>query len=413
MTDFSRTLENQVKNIISGWIQRIRQDRHIKNVPELSDTALGDAMPSILGAMVTVLASPPANGDYDTIASASLEHGSYRAQQGFDPTMIAREYTLLRREIFAALEPAMLKAQVSEVIRVFRQVDAVIDQATSQSYRSYVNERLQELQQLQSQMQLTNQELMRLNQSTQNTFAYLSRELKTPLNLIVGYSELLLRQQQRTMQAEETVSGNVESLERVMQYGRQLLRLVNDSLELARTDSGQIQLRPLEIDVRTVINETVEVLRSLALSKGLALIIKSDQAPPKVTTDPFRLQQILTNLLQNAISYTEGGSVHITCLALPPGQWSLAVADTGIGIAPEDQQRIFEPHSSLFEEDMRQERRRGTGLSLAVTARLVRLLQGTLNLESEVGVGSTFTLTFPLTLDPESGSSEPDSPAVS
>jgi signal transduction histidine kinase len=412
MPDFSQLLAAQSEAIIERWILQLRQDRQIDEALHLSDTALGDSMPDLLAAMVTVLARSPQDGDYTTIAKASLEHGTYRARQGFDPADIAREYSLLRREIFSALETGMLQATTAEVIRGFRLIDAILDQATSQSYRSYVQARLQQLEQLQSQLQLTNQELVRLNQSTQNTFTYLSQELKTPLNLIVGYSELLLRQQQRTLSQGEKAEDKTGSLERVLQYGRQLLRLVNDSLELARTESGDIQLRTLTTDVGTVLSGVLSVMQPIAEAKGLDLVCDSSDVPGQITTDPFRLQQILTNLLQNAINYTESGSVQVSCRTLSEERWSLAVADTGVGIAPEDQQRIFEPYSSVFVENIRQERQGSTGLSLAVVARLVRLLQGEINLVSQVGLGSTFTLTFPITLrlDPEPGESGAASP---
>lgn len=398
MPDFSRILEDQVELIVERWIERLRQDQQVDYGLNLSDTALGDSIPDLLSAMVVVLARSSEATDYAAIADASLEHGAYRARQGFDAAQISREYSLLRREIFSSLEAEMLTASNRDVMRAFRLIDAVLDQALSLSYRSYVDARLHELQQLQSQLQLTNQELVRLNQSTQNTFAYLSQELKTPLNLIVGYSELLLRQQQRALQSQ-TGSGNSETLERVLQYGRQLLRLVNDSLELARTESGQIQLRPLTVEVYTILIGIIDVMRPLAESKGLNLVFESEDAPAQVTTDPFRLQQIATNLLQNAINYTDSGEIRVTCRTLASARWSLTVADTGIGIAPEDQQRIFEPYSSVFAENIRQERRGGTGLSLAVVARLVRLLQGEIMLESQVGRGSTFSLVFPTALD--------------
>lgn len=407
MNDFSQAFVDKIDTILEQWIERLRDDRRVKTALSLSDTALGDDIPKVLSAMATILTRSPEDDDYGTIYEASLEHGAYRARQGYDPGEIALEFSLLRREIFAALEPEMLTADVSDVIRVFKVIDIVLDQAVSRSFNTYVEERLKELQQLQSQMQLTNQELVRLNQSSQNTFTYLSQELKTPLNLIVGYSDLLLRQQQREVQPRQNVASNIENLERVQRYGRQLLRLVNDSLELARTESGEIQLRPLLINVNSVINGTVDVIQPLASSKNLEIVTQRDRAPTKATTDPFRLQQILTNLLTNAVDYTESGSIQVICQTLPEQKWSLAVTDTGIGIAPEDQQRIFEPFAAIFEENIRQEKN-GTGLSLAVVSRLVKLLQGEISLESQVGVGSTFTLTFPLAL--ESKASAEDTP---
>jgi signal transduction histidine kinase len=306
-----------------------------------------------------------------------------------------KEYSLLRRIIFSELETYCLKSSPQEIIQIFRQIDTVLDEAISQCFKSYVQERLQELEQLQSQLTLTNQELTRLFEASKDNLSYLAHELKTPLTSVIGYSELLLQLQQKVK--SDSASPTLLSIERVLQGGRHLLRIVNDSLELSRYESSQIKLNLEFIDVRSVITRVSEMIDPLAQAEGLQLKIDCDRAPSKVFTDSFRLQQVLTNLLSNAVRYTDVGFIQVTCQSLADEKWCLAVTDTGIGIAPEDRNRIFEPYSQAFFNQGRR-RHEGTGLGLSLVSRLVKLLQGEIQLISEVGVGSTFTVTLPINI---------------
>lgn len=394
MLDFSQQLKDKIDTILEHWIKAVRQNRQIENGMRLSDTALGNAVPDLLAAMITVLSRSSEDDDFATIAEASLEHGLCRAKQGFNAAEIAREYRLLRREIFSALESELVKGTSREVIRAFRIVDNVIDQAVSWCFDSYVEQRLQEVEQLQTQLTLTNQELMRLLQASQDNLSQLAHELRTPLTSIIGYSELLLRQQQRN--AELGPSPSIDNIERVLRNGRQLLRLVNDSLELARCEAGKIKLHLISIDVRSVINDAIAMIEPLAQAKGLQLKVKSDRAPARVLTDPFRLQQILTNLLGNAVQFTNSGSIVVEFVALPNEKWSLSVTDTGVGIALDDQARIFEPYSQIFLENVPRDSSSGTGLGLAIVSRLVDLMEGEISLLSEAGAGATFIVTWPV-----------------
>lgn len=394
MLDFSQQLKDKIDTILEHWIKAVRQNRQIENGMRLSDTALGNAVPDLLAAMITVLSRSSEDDDFATIAEASLEHGLCRAKQGFNAAEIAREYRLLRREIFSALESELVKGTSREVIRAFRIVDNVIDQAVSWCFDSYVEQRLQEVEQLQTQLTLTNQELMRLLQASQDNLSQLAHELRTPLTSIIGYSELLLRQQQRNAELEP--SPSIDNIERVLRNGRQLLRLVNDSLELARCEAGKIKLHLISIDVRSVINDAIAMIEPLAQAKGLQLKVKSDRAPARVLTDPFRLQQILTNLLGNAVQFTNSGSIVVEFVALPNEKWSLSVTDTGVGIALDDQARIFEPYSQIFLENVPRDSSSGTGLGLAIVSRLVDLMEGEISLLSEAGAGATFIVTWPV-----------------
>jgi signal transduction histidine kinase len=394
MPNASQLIAAQTDAIMDHWIEAVRQDRQIQSSVDLSNTALGDSLPKLLKSLAAVLEHPQKDL-FERIIQASLDHGSLRARQGYDPAEIMKEYSLLRRIIFSELETYCLKSSPQEIIQIFRQIDTVLDEAISQCFKSYVQERLQELEQLQSQLTLTNQELTRLFEASKDNLSYLAHELKTPLTSVIGYSELLLQLQQKVK--SDSASPTLLSIERVLQGGRHLLRIVNDSLELSRYESSQIKLNLEFIDVRSVITRVGEMIEPLAQAEGLQLKIDCDRAPSKVFTDSFRLQQVLTNLLSNAVRYTDVGFIQVTCQSLADEKWCLAVTDTGIGIAPEDRNRIFEPYSQAFFNQGRR-RHEGTGLGLSLVSRLVKLLQGEIQLISEVGVGSTFTVTLPINI---------------
>jgi hypothetical protein len=394
MLNASQIIAEQTHTIMAQWMEAVRQDRRIESSMNLSDTALGDSLPDFLKSTAAILED--SQKGFEKIVQASLEHGNLRARQGYDADEIVQEYGLLRRTIFSVLAPHCLKETPEAIIQTFVEINTVLDEAISLCFKTYIQERLRELEQLRSQLTLTNQELTRLFEASKNQLAHLAHELKTPLTSVIGYSELLLRLQEQNVNPN-SASLSIRSIEQVLQGGRHLLRIVNDALELSRYEAAQIQLNLEFIDVRSVITTVSEMSEPLVQAKNLQLTIDFERAPSKVLTDPFRLQQILTNLLGNAVRYTEVGSIQISCKTLLGEKWCIAITDTGIGIAPEDQQRIFEPFSQAFFNQGHQHRE-GTGLGLAIVSRLVKLLQGNIQLVSEVGVGSTFTLTFPITI---------------
>ncbi len=390
--DFSQLLVGKIDTIAKNWVEAVRFDRQISSADDLPHSAIQNHVPDVLMAMATVL-SHSEESDIQAIVHNSLEHGVLRAAQGFAPTEIAREYRLLRQVIFSTLEADLLKGTVREVMRAYSVIDATIDEAIAQCFKSYVDERLRELQQLQSQAELTNQELTRLLKANQDNLSQLAHELKNPLNSIIGYPELVLRSSRKNPEVEDT-APHVGHIERVVRNGRQLLRLINDALEISRYEAGKMQLNPVPIEVESLISDVFEMLLPLASTKELKLVVDCDRAPEKVITDPLRLQQIVTNLLSNAIRYTESGTVQLTCQKLSDNQWSIAVSDTGVGIAPEDQSRIFDPffradNVGTYVPD-------STGLGLAIVSQLVKLMQGKIELVSQVGIGSTFTVILPL-----------------
>lgn len=394
MNDFSQLLSDKVNVITDHWITAVRQDRQIESADNLSRTAIRDHIPLLLEAMVTVIFRSQ-ESEIQPILEASWEHGVLRATQGFDPTEIVREYRLLRQVIFSTLETELLQAKPIELFRVLRLIDATVDEAISQCFKSYVDERLREIEQLHSQLQLNNQELTRLVRANQDKFSHLAHELKNPLTSIIGYSDLFLRQERKSSEVKDNFT-NIEHIERVLRNGRHLLHLVNDALEVSRYQEGEMKLQVAPTSIRFLVNSVVEMLEPSVREKQLEIVVDCDRAPDEIRTDSLRLQQIITNLVSNALRYTHEGKVKLICERQDSDKWALIVSDTGIGISAENKELIFNPYYRVSNEKAYLPE--STGLGLAIVNQLVQLLKGKIELVSHVGVGSTFTVTFPLAI---------------
>lgn len=388
MQDFSQLLKDNIDRIKTDWADAVASDRQIRSADTLSRTAIEDHIDDVLMAMSLCLSQTEAD-DNKAIVEGSISHGVLRANQGFDPSEIALEYHLLRKTIFDCIRVELLGGTSEEIFRAITVIDSVIDLAVSQCFKSYVAERLNELEQVRNQLSVTVSELKRLARTSEDNLSILAHELKTPLTSIIGYADLFLRQS-RTEERDSVSS--LEHIEKVLRGGRRLLHLINDALELSRYEAGKMQILPEAIDLRALIDAVIELMQPLISDRHLELITDLKNAPEEVITDPFRLQQVLTNLISNAIRYTESGSVTITCQTLPNDRWLVSVTDTGIGIDPQDQLRLFTP----FERVGTMKSPDSTGLGLAIVARLVERLQGNIYLASQPQEGSTFTVIFPL-----------------
>ena len=216
--------------------------------------------------------------------------------------------------------------------------------------------------------------------------ASMSHELRTPLSAILGFSELM-RLEPRD---NDTITVPADWVDHIQRGGEHLLGLINDVLDLSKVEAGRLELRPESLDASAAIAESLAGLRPLAERKRLQL---SAAAPSiSVRADKGRLRQILYNLLSNAIKYTpDGGAVRVEAMEAN-GEVRIAVIDTGVGIAPEDQAAVFEEFRQVGDPA---ERQAGTGLGLALTRRLVEAHGGRIELESARGKGTTFTVTLP------------------
>jgi signal transduction histidine kinase len=391
--DFSTILNQKRETIMERWIEAVFDDEKIEATNELTFRAVRDSLPRVLESLAAMLADDKLE-NFHVIDEASLEHGLIRAEQGFEPSEIAREYRLLRSVIFSELEADLVQASPKDVLWAARLIDTVVDEAIARCFDSYTQSRIEELEKLKTQLQLTNQELTRLVRASHDNMSKLTHELKTPLTSIIGYADFFLRQQQQPEFKDSY--AHLESIERVLRSGRLLLRLINDTLQLQQGD-GQIKLKMAFIDPKELIQAVIEIVEPLVRNKKLELRVDCDRAPRLIQTDPLRLQQILTNLLSNAVRYTESGYVAVVIETCEDDRWTITVKDSGIGMTEGDQQHIFEPYFRVGNVPLSGSEQ-GTGLGLAVVSQLVELMQGEIFVVSQVGQGSTFTVVFPIDL---------------
>jgi len=284
-----------------------------------------------------------------------------------------------------------------------------------------VAERSSELERLYS-------EVARANTAKSEFLANISHELRTPLNAIVGFVELL----------KDGVYGDlsprqVPPVDRIAASATHLRHLVDQVLDIAKIAAGRLEVHPETLVLRPFVLNVASELESLVNERGLSMSIAIGSTLPRVRTDPTHLRQILVNLIGNAVKYTSAGGISVRAkLVGPPPRFSsplrqgpadagpqehtpdtrrawiaVQVTDTGVGIAPKDQARIFEEFEQVNAGPRGDSMQRGTGLGLAISRRLAQLLGGDIGVESELGKGSTFTVWLPvhpadLSMTPES-----------
>ena len=230
-------------------------------------------------------------------------------------------------------------------------------------------------------------EAIHANAAKSEFLAVMSHELRTPLNAIIGYADLL----------DAGVAGDLneaqrEQLSRIRIGSKHLLRLIEEVLLFSRLEAGREEVLRERMDLVALALEASALVEPLAREKGLAFVVELATEPVWVETDPGKVHQIVLNLLSNAVKFTDAGEVALT-LHASGGEAVLQVRDTGIGIAPENLERIWDAFSQVEQAPTR--RVGGTGLGLSVTRNLARLLGGDVTVVSRMGIGSTFTLRLP------------------
>ncbi len=247
-------------------------------------------------------------------------------------------------------------------------------------------ERKRELQELEEARQRAEE----ANRLKSRFLATMSHELRTPLSAVIGFSDVLLKG------AHGKLNGRQKDfVQNILANGEHLLTLISEVLDLSRIEAGQLQLHNEPFEPDTLMEQTCGRLKGLADEKGLRLESYLDPAlPSSMAGDYLRLQQILTNLIGNAIKFTDDGQVEIRMEKTGESEWSIRVSDTGIGIPAEAFEYLFDEFRQLDSSEKR--RYQGTGLGLAVARKLVGLMGGTIDVASTVGKGSIFRVRLPL-----------------
>jgi signal transduction histidine kinase len=218
--------------------------------------------------------------------------------------------------------------------------------------------------------------------------ANMSHELRTPLNAIIGFSEVLMQRMFGALNAKQE-----EYLRDIYESGRHLLSLINDILDLSKIEAGRMELEPTEFDLPAAIDSALTLVRERAGRRGIVLEKTLDERVGPIQADERKVRQVVLNLLSNAIKFTpEGGRIQVRAIPVD-GSVEVSVTDTGVGIAPEDQEAVFEEFRQVGSSAAKQE---GTGLGLALCRKFVELHGGTIRVTSAVGAGSTFSFRLPV-----------------
>lgn len=231
------------------------------------------------------------------------------------------------------------------------------------------------------------------NQAKATFLANMSHEIRTPINAILGMDDMILR--------ESTEAPVLEYAKDIQSASRSLLALINDILDFSKIESGKLEILPVEYDTSSLLNDCYNMTAGRAKAKNLDFRIENNPLVPRhLLGDEIRIRQIIINLLNNAVKYTPDGSVILTLngTKIDDTQYLLqiTVSDTGIGIAPESRDKLFDAFQRM--DELKNRNIEGTGLGLAITKQLVDLMNGTISIESEYGSGSVFRVELPQTV---------------
>jgi signal transduction histidine kinase len=232
-------------------------------------------------------------------------------------------------------------------------------------------------------------ELEVANRHKSEFLANMSHELRTPLNAVIGFSEVLLERMFGDLNPKQH-----EYVDDIMSSGRHLLSLINDILDLSKIEAGRMELELAAFSLPLALENALTLVRERAVRHRIHVSMSVDPQLGEITADERKVKQVLLNLLSNAVKFTpEGGRITIGAL-LANGSAEVSVADTGVGIADEHQEAIFEEFRQVGGDYAR--KREGTGLGLTLARKFVELHGGRIWVKSQVGQGSTFTFTLPL-----------------
>lgn len=281
-----------------------------------------------------------------------------------------------------------------EIIWVGQNVQLIMDGDKIVGFQALARN-ITQLRQAQEALLLARDQALEASRFKSQLVSRVSHELRTPLGGILGFAELLQHEAFGTLNENQQ-----QAVLNIVESTNYLTNTVNDLLDQARIESKSISLHNTHFKPSALLERVATTMSVLAAKKGLEFHAEvAPEFPPELYADETRLQQIIVNLAGNAIKFTAKGGVHLRFTKPGANRWSLVVSDTGVGIPEEERKNIFEPFQQLSNSITRENR--GSGLGLAIVKQLVELMGGMISLQSEVGHGSTFTVSFPLNPAPE------------
>ncbi|MEN9566849.1 MAG: hypothetical protein RLZZ69_2045 [Cyanobacteriota bacterium] len=291
------------------------------------------------------------------------------------------------------IEPKALSKAINNAIRINQAEQAVklANQRLRASNELLLSKNI-ELERQQQQIKLQNIKLQESYNLKSDFLATMSHELRTPMNAIMGFSQLLLRQHTEPLSLQQQ-----NLVERIFHNSNNLLNMINEMLDFSKIEAGKLELNPQLFDLKYLTRITVEELRSLAIEKQLSLVTDIQLEDNFILQDANFVKRIVINLLSNAIKFTESGQIIVQVKEIDQTKIAIAVSDTGVGVAPEDRDKIFEAFRQADQSFTRQHS--GTGLGLAITNSLIKMMGGKISLDSTLGLGSTFTVEIPRRYD--------------
>jgi signal transduction histidine kinase len=317
--------------------------------------------------------------------------------------------------VFKPFNPDVLRSKVAVFVDLYLKQQQIIEQAEmlaeSQRRELELEHRAElyeaeaksaaKLAELNKQLKERQRELEQAMGVRNRFYASMSHELRTPINAVIGYSTLMIDNIYGPLNEKQR-----EGLQRTLRAARHLLELVNDVLDLSKIEAGKIELSMQPVNIPSLIDDLFVTVRPLADEHGTVLTFERPADPMMIVTDPRRVRQILLNLLSNAIKFGLQKPIRVVSERTEAGGVSISVIDEGEGISEDDQSRIFEEFVQVSPTQQM-----GTGLGLPISRRLATLLDGSLDVKSAAGSGSTFTLTLPpegtpRTYEPEEVSAE-------
>ena len=367
--------------------------------------------------VLTISDRGPGIADVDAVLSGAFESrtgmgigmtGARRLMDDFQiSTAAGRGTTVVMRKLLPAAAPELDEARLGPLLdELARSGDSPLEEIQQQNAElldslARLDERQEELERLNRELEDTNRgvlalyaeldekadSLRRADQVKTRFLSDMSHEFRTPVNAILALSRLL----------DEAPLGDEprKQLALIRRAAEDLDALVNDLLDLAKIEAGKVDVRPSAFDVPTLFSALRGMLRPLLVNRSLTLVFEEPEGLPEMYADEGKLSQILRNFISNALKFTAAGEVRVTAvLEEERNAVRFCVADTGIGIAPEDQERIFEEFTQI--PNPLQKNQKGTGLGLPLTRKLASLLGGRVGVTSQPGVGSTFWAEIPM-----------------